>query len=48
MSEHKTHVSAATMGTVSYMPPEMLNEQRLNKAVSRRMPRLLHVLRQPA
>lgn len=34
VSEHKTHVSAATMGTVSYMPPEMLSEQRLTKAVS--------------
>jgi serine/threonine protein kinase len=35
VSEHKTHVSAATMGTVSYMPPEMLSEQRLTKAVRR-------------
>jgi serine/threonine protein kinase len=42
VSEHKTHVSAATMGTVSYMPPEMLNEQRLTKAVSRPRRSSLH------
>ena len=33
VAEHKTHVSAATMGTVPYMPPEHLSSQRLSKAV---------------
>ena len=33
MTEHKSHVSEAAMGTINYMPPEMLEHQRLTKAV---------------
>ena len=33
MTEHTTHVSEAAIGTISYMPREMLEHQRLTKAV---------------
>ena len=33
VTEHKSHVSEAAMGTINYMPPEMLEHQRLTKAV---------------
>lgn len=32
IAQHTTHLSAATMGTVPYMPPEMLVSQRMAKA----------------
>eukprot|EP00208_Stichococcus_sp_RCC1054_P005154 CAMPEP_0206136620 /NCGR_PEP_ID=MMETSP1473-20131121/1860_1 /ASSEMBLY_ACC=CAM_ASM_001109 /TAXON_ID=1461547 /ORGANISM="Stichococcus sp, Strain RCC1054" /LENGTH=861 /DNA_ID=CAMNT_0053529295 /DNA_START=345 /DNA_END=2930 /DNA_ORIENTATION=+ len=32
IAQHTTHLSAATMGTVPYMPPEMLVHQRMSKA----------------
>lgn len=33
MIEQHTHVSAATTGTVPYMPPEMLQKHRMTKAI---------------
>ena len=31
--DKKTHVSTQTYGTVAYMPPELLSDSRLTKAV---------------